>query len=924
MLFITAMTMLHVANAQECNEATLAATGNWKAVKTESRVAGTDGVNRTRFLEAVHRMFQPYKPSRLEARPYFIMSNTHNGEPVNLFSYAIMAHEYYCFNGKAMCDGETATRLDVFFNQFLETPLYDTSKDNMLTGYFTLRHGIPVEVKPGIWQFPSGDASLGFGNTGLSKLWLITFDGELPWTYVTRKEFLVKRKRILQYQLSQEDGRLKEQLDKWEYEKKYKQDELKNDPVKLAKYMDNTYKPGIDREHDNYKRSVGELQKAIETVEDQLTESGLDKRAIVIKDPHSLWNYHFTDRVEPFAEVLTKPNPAYFRRKLPPAVPQFISVELTFNHQQPVYKAFADGIEPLIDLDLLKSFIGKTVPGGQAVRTTAAAQSNAVPSTASVNNAPVKKASEAAAKKNDVEKSVAASAKSNPATGKGYPLSGTISAPAGAAVTLGGTGVADLTVNLPKAAGKQYSTVPFSFATPIAENASFDMVMKKIPSGMKGIIYNGKATAPGNTGQLKAAVDYTYDLISRSTDDKTISGFYESGDCAIGGYNGEEGRYVAFVSLTAGLEGNNGKYRQIFWRDRNTGVTRLISKNASGELANGDSYAPSLSADGKLLVFESNATNLVEGDNNNAKDIFIWNAATNNIELVSKSSGGKIADGESYEAGISGNGQFVVFTSGASNLCNTSKGQSSLNVFIRDLSAGKTEMISIEPAAGTGGNGGKGSISFDGSRVTFSSASGKLVKNDNNNLWDIFLWKRGEKELKRVSVTHDGKERNQGQESAKRFVASSISGNGRYVVYATTATNVVPNDNNVFQDVFVFDTETNKVSVVSQTDDAKPSDNDSPIEQAEKVAISYDGTWIAFPTKASNLGIPAFNIVLHNRATGKKQVVSNVQGSYVGKPVISYSGSYILFAKASPLDSRFSSSGIFAHFTGAGPCRDCR
>lgn len=388
LFFFAVIVMIFTNGYAQCDEAYLSTTGNWKAVKVESRVPGNDGLNRTRFLELVHGMFQSYKPSRLEARPYFSMANTRNGEPVNLFGYAIMAHEYWCDGNKPTSIGETGTRLDVMFNQFLETPLYDTSKDNMLTGFFDLRHGIPTEIKPGIWKFPSESESLGMGIKGESKLWLITFDSELPWTYVTRKEFLVKRKRILQYQLSLTEGHLKDQLEKWEIEKKYKQEEWKDNAAKLTKYMDNTYNPGISRENENYKRSVIDLQKAIERVNKQLTEPGLDKQAIVIKDPHSLWDYNFTDKVEPFAEVLTKPNPAYFRRKLPPAVPQFISVELICNYSYPIYAAFGNDVEPLINFDLLKSFIGKLIPGAILPKSIMPSQKETMSST-SIGNAPV-------------------------------------------------------------------------------------------------------------------------------------------------------------------------------------------------------------------------------------------------------------------------------------------------------------------------------------------------------------------------------------------------------------------------------------------------------------------------------------------------------------------------------------------------------
>ncbi|MGZ5253490.1 MAG: TolB family protein, partial [Flavitalea sp.] len=391
------------------------------------------------------------------------------------------------------------------------------------------------------------------------------------------------------------------------------------------------------------------------------------------------------------------------------------------------------------------------------------------------------------------------------------------------------------------------------------------------------------------------------------------------------GFGSEEGRYVVFVTYTKNMEGSDGKFRQVFWRDRNTGITRLVSgASSSGEQANGDCLEPSISADGKRVVFESKATNLVSGDNNNAKDIFIWHADDKKIELVSGSTGGGMADAESFDASISGNGKFVVFTSSASNLSAVAKGRSNSNIFLRDLSAGTTEMISVDPQLKTGGNGHKGSISFDGSRISFCSATNTLVPDDKNNLWDLFLWQRGNKELKRISLTYDGKERNAGSESASRQIASAISGNGRFVVFATTASNMVAGDNNQFQDVFVVDVETGMVNVASFTKDGQPSNGDSPVEQGERLAISYDGTWVAFPTKATNLGAPASNIILHNRVTGMKLAVSDVQGSYTGRPAISYSGSYVVFGKSVNLDTRFPASGIFVHFTGKGPCRDCR
>jgi len=130
-------------------------------------------------------------------------------------------------------------------------------------------------------------------------------------------------------------------------------------------------------------------------------------------------------------------------------------------------------------------------------------------------------------------------------------------------------------------------------------------------------------------------------------------------------------------------------------------------------------------------------------------------------------------------------------------------------------------------------------------------------------------------------------------------------------------------DTNNYQDVFVYDI-TNDTTVMASISAPGTSGNgDSPIEQGEKIAISFDGKWVAFTTNATNLKVPATNVVMHNLATGENKIVSSVSGSTVGRPSISHSGSYVVFGIGGKLDSRFSSSGIFANYTGLGPCRSC-
>ena len=502
-------------------------------------------------------------------------------------------------------------------------------------------------------------------------------------------------------------------------------------------------------------------------------------------------------------------------------------------------------------------------------------------------------------------------------------ISGTFSGPAGSNIVLQNNGKNDLTLTAKKETGVNYSNNTFSFATPFPDGSKFKITLKKAPAGQTCVIYaGGEGTLPQAAAALNVGCDFTYDLLSRSSDNKSFSTFYETTNPVIGGNQGEEGRYVVFIS-SATFAGSTGKHRQIFWRDRNAGITKLISASPAGEEGNADSYAPAISADGKTVAFESFSNNLVQSDKNGFRDVFVWHSTTGKIDVVSIGAKGAEANAESYEPTVSGDGNFIAFTSMAGNISPTDKGVSNNNVFLRDMQAGTTIMISIDPGTKQGGGGSNPSISYDGSRIAFYSHTSTLVANDNNGLWDIFLWEKDKKPLKRISLTADGKERDQGSESANRIVSPAISGNGQFIAYSTTAANMVPGDNNNSQDVFVYDINANTTTIASNSPDGKPGNADSPIEQGEKIAISFNGKWVAFSTKASNLGVPSANIVMHNMLTGENKAISTVVGSNVGRPSISSSGSYVVFGIGGKIDSRFQSSGAFANFTGVGPCLCC-
>jgi Tol biopolymer transport system component len=498
-------------------------------------------------------------------------------------------------------------------------------------------------------------------------------------------------------------------------------------------------------------------------------------------------------------------------------------------------------------------------------------------------------------------------------------LDGKLFAPPGTTVVLQKDGSEELSLT---ASAKADAGDAFKFPKAYANGTPYTLVIKSSSAGQTCTIEKGgRGTIGLSPGFIRIGCDHTYELVSRSTDNAKFGTFYDSSAPVFGGDFLEEGRYVAFVSSAAGLGGSLGKKRQILWRDRNSGETRLVSIGMNGAEGNGDSFAPSISADGQSVAFESYATNLVPIDTNNVRDIFVWNARTNGVTAVSTGPGEIETNAESYEPVISGDGSLVAFSSGASNLAPGVSGINTINVYLKKVGSGQGPvLISMDPKTKKGVGGSNPSISDDGSKVAFYSFASTLVPNDRNDLWDIFLYDSQNPKLKRLSVTATGAEREQGTESASRVIAPSISGNGNFVAFATTAGNLVAEDTNKLQDVFVVNTASGEVKRVSLGRNGEQGNADSPVGQGEKIAISFDGSWVAYSTNATNFG---GGIILKNVGSGETRVVSTVQGIGVGRPAISRNGGYVVFGSGTRLDGRYSSSGIFASFTGLTRCRFC-
>ena len=269
----------------------------------------------------------------------------------------------------------------------------------------------------------------------------------------------------------------------------------------------------------------------------------------------------------------------------------------------------------------------------------------------------------------------------------------------------------------------------------------------------------------------------------------------ENDDATISG----DGRMVAFSSRATTLAANdNNAAWDIYVHDRQTGATTRVSVDSSGMEANGDSDDPRISGNGRYVVFESQATNLVTGDINGRDDIFVHDLQTGQTTLVSVDSSGTQANGDSEEPSISDDGRYVAFVSAASNLVSGDTNGYD-DVFVHDRQTGQTTRVSLDSSgAQVSGSNTDAFISGDGRVVAFVSYASTLVSGDTNNRGDVFVHDRVSGHTARVSVASDGTQGNQAS------FWTGISGNGTCVTFVSTSDNLVSDDNNGKRDAFVF------------------------------------------------------------------------------------------------------------------------
>jgi len=374
-----------------------------------------------------------------------------------------------------------------------------------------------------------------------------------------------------------------------------------------------------------------------------------------------------------------------------------------------------------------------------------------------------------------------------------------------------------------------------------------------------------------------------------------------------------DGRYVVFASAATDLVAppTNG-VSQIFRRDRQNGTTILVSVSDLGVQGDAGSTQAAVSADGNLVAFASNAANLIGvDDTNGVSDVFLRDIGAGTTVRVSVATGGGQADDDSYEPAISADGLVVSFTSEATNLIGAADTNLRSDVFVRSLQAATTSRVSVGPGGIEGAkNSFQSALSADGSYVAFASESDNFFEFDDD--WvDIFVRDRLASTTEMLSVD------TKGLGSDAPSFGPAISGDGRYVAFQSFATNLISGDKNALGDVMVRDRQENvttRVSVKSNGEEsggAFPGIDARPAISSDGRFVTFHSSFVDLVDDDTNVCGICFvpgcceDVFVHDQLTGRTEraSVDSTGAEATGasrNPAIAGDGALIAFESDAP------------------------
>ena len=359
-----------------------------------------------------------------------------------------------------------------------------------------------------------------------------------------------------------------------------------------------------------------------------------------------------------------------------------------------------------------------------------------------------------------------------------------------------------------------------------------------------------------------------------------------------------DGNSIAFTSFSSNLvPGDNNAWADaggdVFVRDRVTGAVVRVSVSSAGDEAAGCSYSPAISADGRFVLFQSYADNLVPGDTNGLPDLFVHdrdpdangvfdegNGVTTRVNVASD---GTQSDADGYNGTISADGTLVCFCSAATNLV-AGDGNGVNDVFVRDLSAGTTTRVSVDSNGAEGDDVSSGaSISADGRYVVFTSFATNLAPNDVNGFGDVFLHDRGTGATTLVSLDSSGAQGNGFSQAGRLSADDQILGFNSY------ASNLVAGDTNGGGDCFLRDLATGITTRISVGTGGVECASGSSFD-----GMSGDARFVVFTTWADNMVAGDDNEVLdvfvHDALLDSTTLVSCSRTGEIGNDSLALNG----------------------------------